>query len=990
MKKILFLFVCSLFVSTLWSQNIQVTGLVTGVSDGQAIPGVTVLLKGSSKAVVTDLDGRYTISVPPNASLEFSLMGMNTVLVAVNARTAIDVAMEENSVILDDVVVIGYGSGKKLGTTVGSVARIKSETLENRPTANVVDALQGKVAGMQVFTSSGEPSASSSIRLHGVASFSAGSAPLYILDGLPVESGSIIALNPNDIESVTVMKDASSTSIYGARAANGVIVYTTKKGKVAQDAMITVRGQYGVSSLANTHFYDQLMNTEQVSQYLVATDYYTQTQMNNLLAGYPNDTKWGDYFYQKNAPTYSADIAIRGGGGNTTYYVSGAYFNQNGVGPGSNYQRYNLRSNVDSRLNKWLRMGVNISGSYDMTQTTRNMGNNVSGGVFYMLMPYYTPYSSDGSDADKIEGRNIWNPIAQAKRNPVATYAEGIGNGYFEIRPMTGLIIKLQGGLDIQDFRQTSEELPSYPWAQTDSTGRREGSVQESFGRNWRTSITNTVEYKFSIKDNHAFTALVGQEGISSWYNAFAASSNGQTNDQQMLLQHGTRTPNFPQSMTDEYAFLSFFARLDYGFKDKLFADFSIRNDQSSRFGPENRSAMFYSGGLMWNVKRESFLKDVSWLNTLNLRFSIGTSGNAEIGNHEHQALVKPFATDYNGATAWEVTTAGNSYLTWEKQLLTNIGLKTELWNKLRLELEFYNRITSDMLMAIPYPYTTGFSTVMGNVGKIRNRGIDITFDVDIIKTRDLYLNFSATFGYNDNRTLELFQGRTTWTNVYTGMTYAVGQPVSYYIPIYAGIDPADGAQMWYLPGDDFTKTTKEEITKKYTSPDALLQNTGHLRYPPYSGGFSLLSNWKGWSFQADFAWVWKKYMLNNDGLFNKNPNQYKDVFNQVVDVFDYWRKPGDVTEYPRIGSDQFRQYDTFYLEDASFLRMKNLSISYTLPALLMKKTGALKGARVFASARNLFTLTKYSGTDPEVDANIALGTYPNTRQFSIGAEITF
>ncbi len=990
MKKILFLFVCLLFAGSLWSQNIQITGLLTDTSDGQALPGVSVLVKGTKIATLTDVNGRYTITAPANATLEFSYTGMNTITEAVNGRTTVNAAMESSIVALSDVVILGYGSGKKLGSTVGSVSRIKSETIENRPTANVVDALQGKVAGLQVLTSSGEPSASSSIRLHGQASFSAGGSPLYILDGTPVEAGSITALNPNDIESITVMKDASSTSIYGARAANGVIYYTTKKGQVGQDATVTVRGQYGVSSLASTHFYDQLMNTKQISDYLVATNVYTQTQMNNLLTTYPNDTKWGDYFYQKNAPTYSADIAIRGGGGKTTYYISGGYFNQDGVAPGSNYQRYNLRTNVDSRVKDWLRVGVNISGSYDITHTTQSMGDsNTSGGIFYMLLPYYTPYNPDGSEKDYIDGQNIWNPIVQAKHNPKSTYAQGIGTGYVEIKPLAGLIIKSQGGLDVQDGRSGQKELPSYPWRIDAATGIGKGSVSESFSRSLRSSITNTLEYKFKIKEDHAFTALAGQEGISYWSEYFMASAKGQLYDQLMLLQNGTETP-VVQSTSSEYAYLSFFGRLDYEYRNKLFLDFSVRNDQSSRFGKDNRSAMFYSGGVMWDAKQEAFLKDVRWLSALNLRFSIGSSGNSEIGNYDSQALVSPYATNYNGGTAWAVSTAGNSELSWEKQTLTSIGVKAELWEKLRVEVEFYNRITNNMLMAIPYPSTTGFSEVMGNVGKIRNRGVDITVDWDIFRTKDVYLNFAATFGYNANTTLELFQGRESWTNVLTGITYVVGQPVSYYIPLYAGVDPADGAQMWYLPGEDFTKTTKAETTKKYTSTDALLQNTGHLRVPPCNGGFSLNASWKRIAFQADFAWVWKKYMLNNDGLFNNNPNQYGATVNQVVDVLDYWRNPGDVTKYPRVGSDQYRQYDTFYLEDASFLRLKNLSVSYSLPATWMKKTGILKSTKIYASARNLFTLTKYTGTDPEVDANRSIGTYPNTRQFSIGAEIIF
>jgi hypothetical protein len=414
--------------------------------------------------------------------------------------------------------------------------------------------------------------------------------------------------------------------------------------------------------------------------------------------------------------------------------------------------------------------------------------------------------------------------------------------------------------------------------------------------------------------------------------------------------------------------------------------DFSARRDASSRFGRLNRDAYFYAGGVMWNAKKEGFLQDLAFLSTLSVKVSIGTSGNSEIGNYANLALVG--TNTYDNATGWAISSPGNPDLGWENQLKTTAGLKFSLFrDKYRFNIEFYDRRTSNMLINVPYPYTSGFSEVLSNVGTLKNTGVDLAFDLDILRTRDYYITPYLNINYNSDKVTELFQGKEYWNIPNTGVTWAVGKPVSYFYPLFAGVDPADGQPMWYVPGTDVTETTRETTTKTFVSAN-LLQNVGKRRNTPISGGFGLNTGWHGIALQADFAYAWGKNMINNDRYFFENPNVFGG-FNQKKRIADFWKQEGDETLFPAYSA-QFTQFDSRLVEDASFMRLKNLTLSYNLPVNLVSKTKIISGAKVFATGRNLLTFTKYMGPDPEVDSNIGLGTNPNTKQYSFGIEVSF
>ena len=979
MKRKFMLLLTCLFIGIglVTAQVTKVTGTVISEEDGLPVVGASILVKGTAVGTVTDMDGKFQLpNVPSSAkTLVISFIGMQSQELPI--KQTMNVILKPDTETLEEVVVLGYGSGKKIGSIVGSVAKVNSEKLSAKPVANAMDALQGQVSGLQVYTSSGEPGSSSSSYIRGVGSLTADNEPLYVLDGTPVSSSVMIMMNPNDFESVTVLKDASATSIYGSRAANGVIYITTKRGKIGEKAVITASGNYGTARLARR--VSNPMNSTELLNYQLSHGIIKQETYDKYINS-GIDTNWEDYFFKDDAPTYQANLSIQGGSNKTMYYVSGSYYFQDGITPRSEYNRYTFRSNLESRPTDWLRFGANFGATYDEQQTslfTYQGSNNLNGGIFGTILnpTYYNPYGEDGSKLDVIPGLNRYSPYYLSDKQPSSSNTAQLdGTAFIQLNPIEGLTIRSQFGIEAYDFRQTSKRLASHPNA------TQGGYTYEAFRRNAKLTITNTAEYNFKIKDIHDFTILIGQEGIKNDYQRFGSETTGQSDDRLSMLEAGTAATLLGADENDlyTYQFLSFFGRINYALNDKYFADFSIRNDASSRFGKDNRNAIFMSGGLMWNMKKESFLEDVNFLSDLKLKASIGTTGNSSIGNYDHLALVG--TNLYNAQGGWKINTPGNGDLGWEKQTLANIGIEASFWNKYRIELTYYNKKTSNMLMDVPVPYTSGFSSITQNVGSMTNSGVEIAVSLDLLKTKDWFVGFNMNYAYNKNKITELFYGYDEWAMPNYLVSYNVGEPVQYYMAKWAGVDPADGQQMWYIPGTD------GETTKEYDE-ERLQQATGKKRYAPHNGGFGLNVSWKGLSLNADFAWVLGKYMVNNDYYFAANPYNFAG-YNQSKDVLNEWKEPGDITDIPAYGN--VMQFDTHLLENASFLRLKNISLSYTLPKNWLLPTKVIQGVRIMATARNLFTITNYKGADPELDTNLTYGAYPNTKQFTIGAELTF
>lgn len=985
-KLVSIVFVLLLTIMQAFAQQKTVTGKVTE-EDGTPIPNASVQVKGSSVGTTTNASGSFTLSLPASAkTLVISAIGKATQEVSIGSTNNFAVKLSSATSELSEVVVVGYGTGKKKSNVAGSLTKLSGEVVENKPTANMLDALQGKVGGLQVYTSSGEPSATPSVRLHGVGSLGASNTPLYVLDGVPVGAGSIVSLNPNDIESITVLKDPSTTAIYGSRAANGVILYTTKKGR-ASAPTLNVSAQYGVSNLVETtqDMFNTFMNTKQLTDFWVATGYQTQTQVNSLLATYPFDTKWYKTYYKANVPTRQVDVNMSGGGGKTTYYVSGGYFKQEGLAWRSDYERYTFRSNVNSTVTDWFKFGLNLSGGVDDRQTNPYGSNSTNRGLALLAAPFYSPVDRNGVEyPDLIPGWNRYNPKYLA--NKVQSNSRNVQfnpTGYVEFMPIKNFVIRSQAGMDAYDFTTSNVQYPSFIGSLNN------GNASESFERGALSTITNTAEYKFTVKSDHDITVLAGQEYIKGRTSGFSGSSTGQTDDRLVLIGAGPNNRNASSSLT-EYAYQSFFGRLNYSYKGKYFVDASLRQDQSSRFGRENRTANFWSAGLLWKAKNEDFLANVNWIDELSVRASYGTSGNSAIGNYDNLATVG--TGQYDGQTTFGISAAGNPQLGWESQAQTTIGVDVALFKIINLKADYYIRETKSQLFSVPFPYTSGFGSILDNVGAIKNSGIDIELSVNALKKRDAYITPFVSFNYNKNEITELFQGRKYWVIPNTGVSYVIGQPVTFLYPIWAGVNAQTGLPQWYLPDpnpDNFVNPTKDpsRVTSTFNSA-ALQQSTGIQRYAPYNGGFGLDAGYKGFYMNANFSFSQGKYLINNDAYFFENPNQFPG-FNQSSAILDYWKKPGDVTRFPRYGQ-QFTQFDSRLIQNASFMRLKGLTIGYQLPKSILEKTKVFKGIDFAVTGRNLWTVTKYGGPDPEVDSNLSLGANPNTKQIVVGLNLRF
>ena len=990
-KRLSLILLCMVATIAAWAQTV-ITGTVVSAVDGEPLIGASVKVKGGKAAAVTNVDGKFKIDAEAGQTLVFSYIAMETM--ERPAKNGMYVKMQLAEEMMDELVVTGYGSAKKLGSLVGSVVTVDNKKMEKAVTPNFTDALAGQVSGLSVLTSSGDPSKSASIRLRGINSISSSSTPLFILDGAPISSTMFNTLNPSDIENITVLKDAASTAIYGSRAANGVIVITSKKGKLNEKANLVVKSQYGFSTPVADGL--QMMNSQQYIQFRDMIGQPVSQSIKDLVNNYGISTNWRDEVLSNNAPTYTVDAALTGGSEHINYYLSFNHHSQEGLIEQSKMHREALRANVEGRLNRWFKAGVQLNlgtNSYQQNNEAEASDLYTSNPMIFsrLAMPYDAPnyYSFDengniiwGNRADKLKYSGLMHPsFVNENRSYKKNNLTLMLNAFEQLNPIEGLTIRAQQAMDGYDYTTDNRYIPyeAFTTPMGSSVAASEGYVSNSFQRYASYTFTHTVEYRKKVKD-HSFSALIGEESIFSRSRSFGVYTEGQTDPRQLRLTDGTSIAigNVSDSRAEE-SFNSLFATFAYDYDGKYFLDASYRADASSKFAPGHRWGHFYSVGGMWDLKKENFLKDVDWLDNLQARATYGLVGNSTgAGSYDYYGL---FGTGgmYNGQSSMGISNPSNSTLTWEKVGSFNAGVTFGFLDRVVLNVDAYRRKTTDMLMSIPYSFTTGFSGGMGNIGAMVNKGFDADVNVKLIKSNDIDWTFKANVNYNKNEITELFAGRDEYIIANTGLKLEVGKPYGeFYMVEFAGVDPRDGKPMWYDIDGNLTKTYNEERDSKFV---------GKQRYAPWSGGFGTSFSWKGLSITADFAWQHGKYMTNNDNYFLMNANQGTS-FNQAVDMLNIWTKPGDITDIPKYGEQV--QFDTHLLEDASFLRMKNLIVQYSFPKKWMQATKGIQNAKVFFIGRNLFTATKFSGYDPEPDINLVKFNYPNTRQFVFGMELTF
>ena len=968
------LFFAVLGIQSALAQMYKVKGNVVSKSDNEPLIGVSILQKGTTNGVVTDIDGNYELQIQGGeATLVFSYIGLQTQELKVNSRTGVlNVAMEDDSHLMDDVVVVAYGVRKK-GTIAGSVSTVKNDKLENVPAPSFDQALQGQTTGLSVISNSGEPSKAATFQIRGTNSINSGTSPLFILDGVPISSSDFNTISPSDIESISVLKDASSTSIYGARAANGVVVITTKRGLAMDKAKVTFRAQYGFSQLAQNNW--NMMNTAERIQYEKEIGIDTGKDYDVLSR---TDVNWLDMVFNDRAPLQNYEISVNRATDRLNYFVSGGFYDQDGIAQSSTFRRYNMRANAEVKASNWLKVGTNSMVAYEEIEQADDgsyaLYTPISACRF--MLPYWNPYNEDGSLASENDG--TWtgtgsNPIEWMANNPVTNKKYKVLSTVFaEITPIKNLTIRAQFGADFSHTTAFMQSFPSYIINNENGTAGRNSSDMLNL------TETTTVNYRWEMNSDNSFNFLLGQEGVDYRSEGFQVITSGQSNDFLTNISSGTRASSWADSTTS-YSYLSFFGRGEYNYKDLYYADFSVRADASSRFGTGNRWAGFWSLGFMWNLKSEPLMKDIEWLSSAQIALSTGTSGNSSIPDYDHLALVSGKA-NYEDQAGVCPSQSGNEDLSWEKLWSSNVALRLGFIDRINLDIEFYNKKTTNMLMLVPDSYAlTGEGEHWDNIGAMLNRGVEFNVSADVIRTKDFVWNVNANASYNKNKLLELYDGVQEYEVSTTATKLVVGHSVSeFYINRYAGVNPANGDALWY--------TKDGEFTNEYSEEDKVM--TGKSFDAPWQGGFGTSLAWKGFSLAAQFSWVADRWMFNNDRYFEESNGLYAAYNQSKRLLYDRWKQPGDITDIPRHGVTP--QFDDRFLENASFLRLKNVTLAYSFPQRLLSKTNFFSSARIYLQGQNLLTFTGFTGLDPESSSNIYQAQYPMSRQFTLGVEVSF
>ncbi|MBR5860805.1 MAG: TonB-dependent receptor [Bacteroidaceae bacterium] len=977
MRKKLFLLsvlLCT-FVLQVSAQTFVVKGNVTSADDGEGMISLTVKQKGTGNGVVTDFDGNYSIELKgvKEATLVFSYVGYATQEHVVNASTKqLNVVMQPEQIAMDEVVVVAYGVRKK-GTIAGSVSTVKAEKLENVSAAGFDQALQGLTPGMTVVSNSGEPSKAAVFQIRGTNSINSGTSPLFILDGVPITSSDFNTISPSDIESINVLKDASSTSIYGARAANGVVVITTKRGTSTEKVDVTFRTQQGISNLAHGEW--NLMNTAERIQFEKELG-LDRGQDYNLLS--QNNINWLDVVFNDKARLQSYDLSVSYATDKLNYFVSGGFYDQEGIAQGSTFRRYNTRANADVKVAPWLKIGANTMFTYEEVQQADDgeyaLYTPISACRF--MLPYWNPYKEDGSIASSKDGSwtgTTYNPLEWMENNPLLNKKyKALSVLYAEITPVRNLTLRTQFGLD---YSHSTADMKSYP-SFVGNNGV--GAAGRSSYTTVNLTVTNTANYKFDVDHLHHFNVMLGQEGVDYRSEGFQVITRGQSNNAFTQLSSGTRASGWSNSYST-HAFLSFFARGEYNYNDRYYADFSLRSDASSRFGKDGRWATFWSLGFMWNMKKEKFMQKASWVSNAQIAVSTGTSGNSSIPDYDHLALVGSGA-NYMGSAGIAPISQGNDKLSWEQLWTSNVAFHFGFFNRINTDIELYYKKTTNMLMLVPQSYVNnGFGTRWDNVGAMVNAGAEFSVGIDIVRNEKFMWNVNANASYNHNEITELYNGLNEYEMSNTSTKLVVGHSIGeFYINRFAGVNPANGDALWY--------DKEGNITNVFNEDDKVL--VGKNYNAPWQGGFGTTMSYKGVTFTANFSWVSDRWMFNNDRFFEESNGLYSAYNQSKRMLYNRWKNPGDIADIPRYGVTP--QMDSRFLEDASFLRLKNVMLSYDIPSSILKQSRCISRARVYLQAQNLLTWTKFSGLDPESTSNVYKAQYPASRQFTCGIDITF
>ncbi len=984
------------------AQGFLVKGKVTSAEDGTTLPGVSIVVKGTSVGVTTDINGEYQINVPnDDAVLNFSFVGFKLQDFKVAENSIVNIALESDFVGLDEVVIVGYGTMSKESLT-GSVDVVKSEKFEMLPAASLENALQGAVSGVMMSNGDGQPGAAASINIRGIGSINASSEPLYVIDGIPVQtqdvsptdfsnegqSSSIMStLNPNDIKTLSVLKDASATAIYGSRGANGVIIITTKSGRSGK-AKINASAQVGVA----TNAYNNLNKSINAAQYKelfiegwVNAGSYTEDEATDLFYDYfpadtyNADTDWmGEIYNPATTQQYSIDAS--GGNDRMSYFASVGYYNQEGVVLGTDFERYSSRLNLTADLTDRLRITNNITlgytkanGSQDKTAWDNPMHN---GFMCPAVVPiydengdYFGDHTIVGMDGNNPVGNQLYDERWQKQLRVI----DNITASY---KILDNLTFKTAWSIDMVNVNEFEWKNPD--WG---SYADVSGQGTEGTGNSLNWIGTQTLNYNTEINEDHSLDVLLGYEAQKYELRSSYAVAQGYANGKLKTLANAANAISASSSGTG-YSFLSAFSRLSYNYKHKYYGSASYRRDGSSRFGADNRWGNFWSVGASWYMNKESFLKDVDWLNNLKLRASYGVTGNASIGNFESLALYG-YSYEYDGIAGSAPDNIGNSDLTWETQGTLDLGIDVSVFDRVNASVTYFRRENTDLLLDRPLSTTTGFSSTMQNVGDMLNTGWEIEANGSIIKGD----NFTWDMGFN----LTFIKNEVTKLDediASTAFLHSEGHDFNeFYLIEWAGVNPETGAAQWYTDG------TKTEVTE--TRSAASRVQTGKSGTPTCFGGLNTSVSYKGFTLSAQAVFVLDKYLFDNQIKGVESDGQRAPRSTNLYAFENRWTTVGEESELPIFkwgnSSSSNYKYSTRYLYDATYARLRDVTLTYSFTPELAKKL-KLSTLSVYAKANNYITWVRDRDRlhiDPEAGlSGYVNGTVPKNKSISLGFKI--
>lgn len=1034
LKQYLFLSVIVLLCMPAFAQSYAVKGRVTEKTTGEPLPGVSVVVMGTTRGTATDVNGDWTLSVGAREVLVFSFVGMHEVRRPVEGRKTINVAMEPDAVDMDEVMVVAYGTARKESFT-GAAEVVDAGKLEKRPVANISKAIDGIVAGVQTSSGGGRPGAGASLIIRGIGSINAVTSPLYVVDGVPFE-GNINSLNPNDIESMSVLKDASASALYGARGANGVVMITTKRGGAGKTEL-NFKATVGVSQRAIPEYdlmnaaefmaanydytrfalmssgmmddeanevaltrYMENLGGEQYNPFTVASDKLIDPATGKVVNG--AQLKWHDNWLDgvmRKMPVRQEYLfSARGGNDKTKYLISLGYLDEQGLAVKSDFNRLSARVNVDSQLRDWVRAGLSSAFSITHSDNIPSSGNN-SSNVWYSAQtmgPIYPLYVREAATGEPVlkDGEKQYdfgvqrpylknfNPVALLYQDKSGTRDDNLSmRGYVELgdkkNARLGFLkdfkLTINAGMD---YKLEAENTFYNPF--TGNAVQSKGKMIKAQTRTMGYTVNELLNYnrRFGL---HDLDVLVGHEYYDLEMETLQGIRTGFMFADDSDLSSGA-TVQDGNSLTNRYRVASFLSRVNYSFNDKYYFSGSVRTDGSSRFYKDNRWGVFWSLGASWRMSREEFLQDVKWLDNLTLKVSYGQQGNDAVGayNAWQRTYSYGFANGYYPGV--KISQLENKNLKWEKNNNLNVGVEAKVLNsRLSVSLDLFHKKTMDMLLLRAMPLSTGYSGVYENVGNMVNYGFDMTLSGVPVKAGDFVWTSTLLVSKYKNKVTKLANNNRDLP--YGAQIIRKGEPIySFFLWESAGVDPETGDQLYWSEKDGQRNKTalSSEATRKLMGS----------RIPKVYGSFTNNLSWKGFDVSLMLTYSLGGKVLDSKYATLMSTDAYGRNWHK--DMNRRWRQPGDVTDIPRLENGYVVSTTDRYLFSASYLGIKNITLGYTL-RLSGGKAKQYSSMRITLTGDNLYTLTSHKGMDPQFNFTGGQGYgYVLSRSWNLGVDITF